>query len=160
MAECPLPRIWREGSITVAILATIFVAPSDHCTTRVFHSEAIVTRSMSSLMVPFEEDAFRKDRFSYDVTRGLKRFGPFVVDTQEDSFDSNQQRWMKYNMGIQPVIRYRESWGIWVGYTCTRQCRHVLAFWSTSIPPVRRGPCSRLGIYPVCQGKTCTIDVV
>ena len=151
------------SSITVAILATIFVAPSDHCTTRVLHSEAIITRSMS---VPTWENAFRKDRFSYDVTQGLKKFGPFVVEEQGDSLDGNQQRWMKRNMGIQPVIQYRNCWGIWVGSTCTRQCRHVLAFWSTSIPPdryipsARRGPCSQLGIYPVRRGIACPIDVV
>ena len=86
-------------------------------------------------MEPTWEKALRKDRFSYDVTKGLKKFGPFVVQQQSDSLDGNQQRWMKLNMGIQPVIRYRFSWGIWVGSRCTRQCRHVLAFWSTPIPP-------------------------
>ena len=136
MAECPLPSISREGSITVAILAQIFLAPSDHCITRVFHSEAIITRSMSSLMEPTWEHEFRQDRFSYDHTSGQKRFGPFGLKYQEDTLDKSQQHAMLRTMGIWPVIRYRESWGIWVGSRFTRQCRHVWAFWSTSIPPV------------------------
>ena len=146
------------SSITVAILATIFVAPSDHCTTRVFHSEAIITRSMTSLMD--WEHEFRQDRFHYDHKTKTKKYGPFGIDYQTDTLDKRQQHMMERTMGIWPVIRHRPSWGIWVGSRFTRQCRHVWAFWSTSIPPVRRGPCSRLGIYPVCQGKTCTIDVV
>ena len=145
-------------SITVAISSQLKLFRN--------HSEATLTRSMSSLMAPDWEKELLADRFSYNVTWGLKKFGPFSITEQADSLDGNQQKWMKYNMGIQPVIRFRHAWGIWVGSTCTRQCRHVLAFWSTSIPPnryipsARRGPCSRLGIYPVCQGITCTIDVV
>ena len=86
-------------------------------------------------MEPDWEKALLPDRFSYDVAKGLKKFGPFVIEEQADSLDADQQRWMRYSMGIQPVTRYRNFWGIWVGSTCTSQCRHVLAFWSTSIPP-------------------------
>ena len=75
------------SSITVAILATIFVAPSDHCTKLVVHSEAIITRSMTSLMEPTWEHEFRQDRFSYDHTSGQKRFGPFGLKYQEDTLD-------------------------------------------------------------------------
>ena len=86
------------SSITVAILATIFVAPSDHCITRVFHSEAIITRSMTSLMD--WEHEFRQDRFSYDHKTKAKRYGPFGIAFQSDTLDKRQQHMMLDTMGI------------------------------------------------------------
>ena len=88
-----------------------------------------------------------------------KKYGPVTVPDQDCTIFKSQQFWIQRLYSVWPVIRYRPSWGIWVGSTCTRQCQHAWAI-GRGLPSDRHIPSARRGIYPVSRGITRSIGEV
>ena len=62
------------------------------------------------------------------VTWGYQKFvGPFLVEdtVTQQAFTPAQLRFIYKECKVLPVIRHHSVLGIWVGSTCTRECRHA-----------------------------------
>ena len=55
-------------------------------------------------------------------------WGPFSIEDEitVPRLDRVQLKYIyeRFN-GVIPIIRLHRKWGIWVGSTCTRECRHA-----------------------------------
>ena len=54
-----------------------------------------------------------------------KTYAPFHLPSQACTLLDGQARSIHRKNKVWPDILYKKDWGIWVGSTCTRQCRHA-----------------------------------
>ena len=64
---------------------------------------------------------------SISVVDGVKTYGPLAVLSDESYLKPQQAKFVLDESKIQAEIIYREGWGICLGSTCRRQCRHAVS---------------------------------
>ena len=64
---------------------------------------------------------------SFTTVDGVKTYGPLAVLSDESYLKPQQAKFVLDESKIQAEIIYREGWGICLGSTCRRQCRHAVS---------------------------------
>ena len=64
---------------------------------------------------------------SFSVVDDVKTYGPLAVLSDESYLKPQQAKFVLGESKIKAEIVYREGWGICLGSTCRRQCRHAVS---------------------------------
>ena len=94
-------------------------------------SVAIVPQACDNIFsspTTLDTHLFRLNMHLLCVTWGYQKFvGPFLVEdtVTQQAFTPAQLRFIYKECKVLPVIRHHSVLGIWVGSTCTRECRHA-----------------------------------
>ena len=57
----------------------------------------------------------------FSIHGDVKRYGPLKIQDHDCTINKAQQMFIEAKYGLWPVIRYRPSWGIWVGSTSVHE---------------------------------------
>ena len=58
---------------------------------------------------------------SFSIDGNVKKYGPLHIQENECTISKAQQQYIEAKYGVWPVIRFRPSWGIWVGSTSVHE---------------------------------------
>ena len=64
---------------------------------------------------------------SFTTVDGVKTYGPLAVLSDESYLKPEQTDFVLERSNIKAEIIYRAGWGICLGSTCRRQCRHAVS---------------------------------
>ena len=64
---------------------------------------------------------------SFTIVDDVKTYGPLAVLNNKSYLKPEQTAHVLNRSNIKAEILYRENWGICLGSTCRRQCRHAVS---------------------------------
>ena len=64
---------------------------------------------------------------SFTTVENVKTYGPLAVLNDKSYLKPEQARYVLEESNIKAEILYRDGWGICLGSTCRRQCRHAVS---------------------------------
>ena len=64
---------------------------------------------------------------SFTIVGDVKTYGPLAVLSNQSYLKPQQAKFVLDESKITAEILYRDEWGICLGSTCRRQCRHAVS---------------------------------